>query len=144
MGVDSFIEQQTFKVSIETTVFRAKMVSLRLFVAIFAFVAVAVAIKCYNQTTSDNAQPKRNVKCNSGSKYCIKVKVEQELLFLNMYGCDTGSCHADGCNVLGTKDNRTTICCCSKDLCNSSSRFSLLSLYSFTVFPMIFMICFLF
>ncbi|KAJ1364828.1 hypothetical protein KIN20_025002 [Parelaphostrongylus tenuis] len=71
------------------------MVSLRLFVAIFAFVAVAVAIKCYNQTTSDNAQPKRNVKCNSGSKYCIKVKVEQELLFLNMYGCDTGSCHID-------------------------------------------------
>ncbi|KAJ1360237.1 hypothetical protein KIN20_019162 [Parelaphostrongylus tenuis] len=107
------------------------MLSLRFFVVFFTLVAVAVAIKCYTETTTSNHKPKTNAVCTVGSKYCMKTKTEAAGKTVNSYSCGSSICTTDGCT---NPQQGVTVCCCSKDLCNSASTLSLF----FTAFPIVF------
>uniref|UniRef100_A0A7I4YMR8 Activin_recp domain-containing protein n=1 Tax=Haemonchus contortus TaxID=6289 RepID=A0A7I4YMR8_HAECO len=100
------------------------MFSLR-FTGVFllAVVCSAIALQCYSGQTSSKDKPSSKTVCNPPyGQYCTKVVTKGDGQTINTYDCDrTGMCSKDGCY---TGFNNAQICCCGKDLCNSSMKFS--------------------
>ncbi|RCN48124.1 hypothetical protein ANCCAN_05809 [Ancylostoma caninum] len=95
----------------------AEMSSLGQFL-LLAMISCTVAIRCYKGYTYDKEKPSMTMDCPM-SRYCTKTVSKLGKQDMNTYWCDAGICSKDGCTK-GINDDVN--CCCSKDLCNTSSR----------------------
>ncbi|KAK5977374.1 hypothetical protein GCK32_018400, partial [Trichostrongylus colubriformis] len=106
-----------------------EMTNFRFVVVFISIVVSAAAIKCYMQKLTGDAKPTVSTPCPL-STYCTKSVVESNGQTVKTYGCNSVLCSDTGCS---SPTKGTTLCCCSTDLCNASSSFSLL----FTIVPLI-------
>ncbi|KAK6752713.1 hypothetical protein RB195_003869 [Necator americanus] len=96
------------------------MTSPRILAILLVLVGVVTALKCYTGHYAENVKPSSNSECKG--KSCTKVILKNDKSAY--YGCDmTNMCNKDDCV---TDKNGDTLCCCSKELCNSSSKLSAL------------------
>ncbi|EYB92025.1 hypothetical protein Y032_0199g1673 [Ancylostoma ceylanicum] len=91
---------------------------------LLALISYTLAIRCYKGYTYGNEKPGMTVDCPT-SRYCTKSVSKVGKHQTNTYWCDGGTCGKDGCTK-GMNDDVN--CCCSKDLCNTSTeRYSFLA-----------------
>ncbi|XGW26964.1 hypothetical protein V3C99_007499 [Haemonchus contortus] len=110
------------------------MAAFRVFVFITSMITLASAIDCYDQSLTDGSNPTKTKSCPK-NKYCSNAVIESDGLKVQTYECDEDTCTGDGCsNPL----KGVTFCCCSTDLCNSSSSFSILSIIASVVVAKLF------
>ncbi|CAJ0596783.1 unnamed protein product [Cylicocyclus nassatus] len=91
------------------------------------------ALRCYNEETDGKTHPKHKMDCTPyGSEYCVKAQAYGGGgIYEAIYTCAQGfQCTSNGC----ISPRRNVVkCCCDKDLCNSSSLSSFLSIVTLII-----------
>ncbi|XGW27580.1 hypothetical protein V3C99_007854 [Haemonchus contortus] len=92
--------------------------TLQLLLVLVLALAVIASRKCYSGVSvCGDKHPKSKETCKSN--YCVKITSALNYESQKVYGCDDGTCKENGCHTDLTFAKE--ICCCSKDLCNTSS-----------------------
>ncbi|RCN48120.1 hypothetical protein ANCCAN_05805 [Ancylostoma caninum] len=106
------------------------MNSLPLTISILLLITgLSLALQCYDEITENNEKPTKSIECNE--QFCSKSVLEKGNKTINSFRCDNmNRCREEGCHV---DEYGVVVCCCKKNLCNSSSRNTML----FAVVPIV-------
>ncbi|WKY06554.1 hypothetical protein Q1695_006604 [Nippostrongylus brasiliensis] len=95
------------------------MFSLRVTAVLLAIFCATCAFQCYNGVMTSNQHPSNANDCNG--QFCTKIVSKSANAQVYSYGCDqTNLCSSQGCSNVAN----TQLCCCSGNLCNSSTKLS--------------------
>ncbi|KJH41397.1 hypothetical protein DICVIV_12623 [Dictyocaulus viviparus] len=101
----------------------------RILIIFLASLTSIYAIRCYTGVVGEDRKADQIEECYAG--FCLKVKYQSDQRPIVSYGCDqTEMCNKDGCY---NGYQNSLVCCCSKDLCNSTSNHSTI----FTLLPLL-------
>ncbi|KAK6741152.1 hypothetical protein RB195_009172 [Necator americanus] len=94
------------------------MSSYLLFAVLLGLAGLTSAIKCYLGTPDGQGKVQNTTECPG--KFCVIVHPKPNIHAPPIHGCDIfNACKNDGCTSQDEAD--ATLCCCSYELCNSSS-----------------------
>ncbi|KAK6750448.1 hypothetical protein RB195_002431 [Necator americanus] len=94
------------------------MTSLRLLAVLLALIGLTTAITCYYGFADSKGNIKNTTNC--AAKFCVTVQGKADIPVPTVHACDLQNfCKKDEC--VTDEEDGDTICCCSYDLCNSSS-----------------------
>ncbi|KAK6741148.1 hypothetical protein RB195_009168 [Necator americanus] len=107
------------------------MSSFRLFAVLLTLVGLTTAIKCYLGIPDAQGKVQNTTEC--AEKYCVILHPKPGIPVPAMHRCDIyNECKKDGC--IEEDQGDVTVCCCSYELCNSSSMLAALPVVATIVF----------